>query len=228
MHGARAAVAGGMVHIEEQVKALELAVVENVGLAFDLAKTLIESACKTVITERGGVFDKDDDVPKLLKAASLSVPFLPPALATEAGARKSLAQTLSGLSTAVQGVCELSNAFGFASHGSDGPRPVMEGIQALLVAQAADAMIGFLYRVHRQDLARPRVAPLRYDDNPAFNAAVDDQNGFVFIWFGSGDDAYALDYEPSRVLFDVDNGLSERVRGLQGRPGHRSRAGGSQ
>jgi len=204
MHGARAAVAGGMVHIEEQVKALELAVVGNVGLAFDLAKTLIESACKTVITERGGIFDRDDDVPKLLKAASLSVPFLPPALASEAGARKSLAQTLSGLSTAVQGVCELRNAFGFASHGSDGARPVMEGIQALLVAQAADAIIGFLYRVHRQDLARPRIAPLRYEDNPAFNSAIDDQNGFVFIHFGSGEDAYTLEYDSSRVLFDVD------------------------
>ena len=38
MHGARAAVAGGMSHIEEQVKALELSVVGNTGLAFDLAR----------------------------------------------------------------------------------------------------------------------------------------------------------------------------------------------
>ena len=156
MHGARAAVTGGMLHIEEQVKALELAVAQNTGLAFDLAKTLVESACKTIITERGSVFDKDDDLPKLFKTVSSCVPFLPVALAADAGARKSLQQTLNGLNTALQGVCELRNAFGFASHGSDGPRPVMEGIQALLVAQAADAIIGFLYRVHRQDLSRPR------------------------------------------------------------------------
>jgi hypothetical protein len=104
MHGARAAVAGGLLHIEEQVKALELAVVQNTGLAFDLAKTLIESACKTVISERGGSFDKDDDVPKLFKAATLAVPFLPVPLASDSAARKSLVQTLSGLNTAVQGV----------------------------------------------------------------------------------------------------------------------------
>jgi hypothetical protein len=204
MYGARAAVAGGLVHIEEQVKALELAVIENAGLAFDLAKTLIESTCKTVITERGSTFDKQDQVPKLWKSACRLVPFLPPEIANEAEARKKLEQTLNGLHTAVEGVCQLRNAYGFASHGSDGPRPPMEVLQALLVAQAADAVIGFLYRVHHQDLARPRVPPLEYEENPAFNQAIDDKNGPLFVWFGSGEDAYVLDYDASRVLFDVD------------------------
>lgn len=198
MHGARAAVGGGMLHIEEQVKALELAVAQNTGLAFDLAKTLVESACKTIITERGSVFDKDDDLPKLFKTVSSCVPFLPVALAADAGARKSLQQTLNGLNTALQGVCELRNAFGFASHGSDGPRPVMEGIQALLVAQAADAIIGFLYRVHRQDLSRPKTVQLEYDDNPDFNEWLDEQCEPVRI-------LSLPPYRPSDVLFSVDH-----------------------
>ncbi|MFZ5452417.1 MAG: abortive infection family protein [Thermodesulfobacteriota bacterium] len=197
MHGARAAVAGGMLHIEEQVKALERAVVENTGLAFDLAKTLIESACRTIITEREGTFDKDDDLPKLFKTATLTVPFLPMALASDAGARKSLLQTLNGLNTALQGVCELRNSFGFASHGSEGPRPAMEGVQALLAAQAADAIVGFLYRVHRQDLSRPRSVPLEFDDHPGFNEWIDEQSEPVQI--------LALPpYRPSEVLFNVD------------------------
>lgn len=197
MHGARAAVAGGMLHIEEQVKALELAVVDNTGLAFDLAKTLVESACKTIISERRGTFDKDDDMSKLFKAASLCVPFLPPALASDAAARRSLKQTLSGLNTAVQGVCEMRNAFGFASHGSDGPRPVMEGVHALLVAQAADAIIGFLYRVHRQDLSRPKTVLLEYGDHPDFNNWLDEQCEPVRI-------LSLPPYRPSDVLFNVD------------------------
>lgn len=196
MHGARAAIAGGMLHIEAQVKALELAVAQNTGLAFDLAKTLVESACKTIITERGYVFDKDDDLPKLYKTVSACVPFLPVTLSADAGARKSLQQTLNGLNTALQGVCELRNAFGFASHGSDGPRPVMEGIQALLVAQAADTIIGFLYRVHRQDLTRPKMGQLEYDDNLDFNEWIDEQNEKVHI--------FTFEYMPSEVLFDID------------------------
>lgn len=197
MHGARAAVAGGLLHIEEQVKALELAVVQNTGLAFDLAKTLIESACKTVISERGGSFDKDDDVPKLFKAATLAVPFLPVPLASDSAARKSLVQTLSGLNTAVQGVCELRNSFGFASHGKDAARPPMEGVQAMLAAQAADAIIGFLYRVHRQDMSRPRVVVLEYDDHPDFNDWIDEQCAPVQL-------LSLPPYQPSEVLFSVD------------------------
>ena len=52
MHGARAAMAGGMLHIEEQVKSIERAVTENPGLAFDLAKTVVESTCRSILAER--------------------------------------------------------------------------------------------------------------------------------------------------------------------------------
>jgi len=197
MHGARAAVTGGMLHIEEQVKAIELAVVQNTGLAFDLAKTLIESACKTILTERGGSFDKDDDLPKLFRMARQVVPFLPASLWGDPAARKSLEQTLNGLNTALQGVCELRNAFGFASHGSDSPRPAMEAIHATLAAQAADAIVGFLYSVHRQDLFRPRTPRLEYGDHSDFNEWIDEQCAPVQI-------LSLPPYRPSEVLFNVD------------------------
>lgn len=197
MHGARAAVAGGMLHIEEQVKAIELAVVQNTGLAFDLAKTLIESACKTILTERGDSFDKDDDLPKLFRMTRQRVPFLPASLEGDAAARKSLEQTLNGLSTALQGVCELRNAFGFASHGSDSPRPAMEVIHAMLAAQAADAIVGFLYSVHRQYLVKPQTPRLEYGDHPTFNEWIDDQCVPVQI-------LSLPPYRPSEVLFYVD------------------------
>lgn len=148
MLGARAAIAGGMAYISEQVKALEDAVVNNTGLAFDLSKPIIESTCKVIIVERGNVPDKDDDLPKLFKTVSQLVPFLPTDTTNDAEMRKSLQKTLNGMSTALQGVCELRNACGFASHGSAGPRTAMESAQALLAAQAADSIVGFLFRVH--------------------------------------------------------------------------------
>jgi hypothetical protein len=197
MHSARMAVSGGLTHIEEQVKALERAVVENVGLAFDLAKTLVESACKTIITERGLNFEKDDEVGKVFKSATQSIPFLPSAMASDAGARKSLQQTLAGLNTALQGVCELRNAYGFASHGSDAPRAALEGVHAILAAQTADAIVGFLYRVHCVDRSRPITPRLEFDDNSDFNEWIDQGNDPVQI--------FALPpYRPSEVLFNVD------------------------
>lgn len=197
MYSARSAMEGGLVHIEEQIKALESAVVENTGFAFDLAKTLVESACKTIITERGKIFDKDDDLGRLFKTASQCVPFLPVSMASDIDARKSLQQTLNGLNTALQGVCELRNAFGFASHGSDGRRQAMEAIHALLAAQAADAMIGFLYLVHKAELSRRNSPKLEFDNHDDFNEWIDQENLPFQI--------FALPpYRPSEALFAVD------------------------
>jgi Abortive infection C-terminus len=193
MHGARAAIAGGMLHIEEQVAGIERAVVENPGLAFDLAKTLIESACRTILAERRIAFDPGDDLPKLFKTASQNLPFLPISASGAAEIRKSLAQTLNGLHTAIQGICELRNQCGFASHGADGPRPALEAVQALLAAEAADTIIGFLHRVHQQDGAAPASSPSTYDDNPEFNNYVDEVHERVRI--------FDEEFEPSRILF---------------------------
>src|SRR5436190_22573339 len=97
MHSARAAMAGGLAHIEEQIRGIERAVVENPGLAFDLAKTVVESACRTILVERKITFAPDDGLPQLYKAVSTNLPLLPIAASGEVEARKSLMQTLNGL-----------------------------------------------------------------------------------------------------------------------------------
>lgn len=197
MLGARTAMAAGLLHVGEQIKAIERAVFENPGLAFDLAKTLIESACKAILGERGVVVASDSDLPSLFRTTTSQLPFLPPAASGEVDARRSLAQTLTGLHTAVQGVAELRNRYGFASHGSGVPRPSMESVQALLAAQAADTIVGFLYRVHRQERRPEQEARLEYADNPEFNEYLDETNPQVMV--------ASLAYRPSEVLFYVDN-----------------------
>jgi len=197
MHSARAALADGMIHIEEQITALEQAVAQNPRLAFDLAKVLVESTCKTILKERGRDFNNKDDMSNFFRTTCSCVSFLPVALADDKNAEKSLKKTLNGLNTALLGVCELRNAFGFASHGSDGPRPEMEEIQALLVAQTADAIIGFLYRAHKRSFSRPNSVQMEYDDHPVFNEWLDEQCEPVRI-------LSLPPYRPSDVLFCVD------------------------
>jgi len=205
MHGARTAIAAGLLHVEQHVTGIEQAVSENPGLAFDLAKTLIESACRTILTERGIVFDPGDDLPKLFKTTTNNLPFLPATASGEAEVRKSLAQTLSGLHTAVQGVCELRNACGFASHGSASPRPAMEGVQALLAAETADAIVGFLYCVHQQDRTPLSSPMLKYEDNPDFNDYVDELHETMRIFsseFAPSEVLYGLELESYRLALD--------------------------
>lgn len=196
MHGARDAIAGGLTHVEQQVKSIEQAVTENPSLAFDLAKTLVESTCRAVLGERSIAFGEEDDLPKLFKIVSYSLPFLPATASNETEVRKSLAQTLGGLSTAIQGICELRNQCGFASHGSGAPRPPMESVQALLAAEAADTIVGFLHRVHRQDRKLPTSPRAPYYDNPEFNDSVDEAHGMIRI--------YDVEFRPSEVLFQME------------------------
>jgi hypothetical protein len=74
---------------------------------------------------------------------------LPVAAVGDPEAENRLARTLNGLHTALQGVCELRNAHGFTAHGSDKRITEMESVQAILAAQAADAIVGFLFSAHR-------------------------------------------------------------------------------
>ena len=196
MYGARDAIAAGLIHVEQQVGSIEQAVNDNPGLAFDLAKTLVESVCRTVLSERSVEHQETDDLPRLFKLAAMYLPFLPPTASGESQARESLNRTLSGLNTAIQGICELRNRCGFASHGSSNPRPAMEFVQARLAAQAADTIVGFLYRIHRQDRA-PVLSPTAlYDENPIFNDYVDDLHGIVRI--------FEVDLRPSDILFQME------------------------
>lgn len=196
MHGARDAFAAGLTHIEEQVRSIEQAVVENPALAFDLARTLVETVCRTILSERKVSYSEDDDLPKLFKTASNHLPFLPLTASSEAATRESLKRTLNGLSTTIQGICELRNQCGFASHGSDKPRPAMESVQALMAAEAADTIVGFLHRVHRQDRTPSPSPRALYDENEAFNDSVDEAYGPIRI--------LEIEFRASEVLLQME------------------------
>jgi hypothetical protein len=195
MHGARGAIASGLEHISAHVEALESAVHENPALAFDLSKTVIESVCKTILADRSIAYANDDNMPKLIKSVQNSLPFLPSSESASIEARNSLRQTLGGLSAAVQGVCELRNACGFASHGSEGPRPRLEAVQAILAAEAADAIIGFFYSVHQQDRTLPLSETVALQSDMEFDDYIDDLHPRVEIM--------GEDFTASRILFEL-------------------------
>lgn len=74
----------------------------------------------------------------------------------------------------------------------------MESVQALMAAEAADTIVGFLYRVHRQDRRPTASPPAPYDENPAFNDSVDESHGMIRI--------FDVELRPSEVLFEMEPG----------------------
>jgi hypothetical protein len=195
MYGAREVLDARAVHIEQQVVALEQAVATNPGLAFDLAKTLLESTCKTVLAECKAGYDGAWELPRLLKETLAQLRLVPAALVGDRDVADSLRKTAGGLQTAIQGICELRNTHGFASHGKDGAFQQLESVQAMLAARAADTIVSFLFRVHRGYNGDGATGTLAYEDHPGFNERVDDMHPLVRI--------FSEEFAPSRVLFEL-------------------------
>jgi len=96
----------------------------------------------------------------------------------------------------IQGLCELRNQYGLASHGRDAHAARMDLRQATLAAQAADTIVSFLYRIHRDALSQTPGTRVYYEDHTDFNKAFDDDNDPIRLG--------ELVLQPSRVLFHAD------------------------
>jgi len=198
MVGARANILDGPVIdvIDQQVRAIEDAIERVPDFAFDLAKTLVESVCKTILEDIGRPADPNWDAPRIMRETTAFLSMLPAGHPNAAKARESITKTLNGLHTAVQGLCELRNDYGLASHGRDGFSARLDLRQATLAAQAADTIVSFLYRTHRDALMRSPGVRVYYEDHADFNEVFDRDNEVIRL----GD----LEFLPSRVLFHTD------------------------
>jgi hypothetical protein len=198
MVGARAYILDGptVEVIEQQVRALEDAIERVPDFAFDLSKALVETVCKTILEDIGRPADPKWDLPRIMRETTIWLSMLPPGHPNAAKARESISKTLNGLQTAVQGLCELRSSYGLASHGRDAFSARLDLRQATLAAQAADTIVAFLYRTHRDARTQTPGARVYYDDHIDFNEVLDRENETIRLG--------ALEFLPSRVLFHTD------------------------
>lgn len=196
MYGVREVMPSEALHIETIVNALEQALSENLGLAFDLSKTLIETACKTIIKERGQTYNDSADLPKLIKSALDLVCIIPDEVKDSNEAKQSLKKNINGIMTSIQGICELRRLFGEASHGRDANFKQLEIDHALMVARSADVIVNYLFRMNKSFSTNYTKKSLSYNVNSDFNDWIDEQNDAVRI--------FELVYKPSEVLFNTD------------------------
>ncbi|MBS1723120.1 MAG: abortive infection family protein [Armatimonadetes bacterium] len=183
---------------ESHVKALEESVTSGPEFTFDLAKSLVESVCKTVLSDLGFPADPGWDAPRLLKETTMRLDLLPRGHPKQAEGREAVIKANRGLIQAIQGLCELRNLYGSVSHGKDVADAQLEERQAWLAAQAADTIASFLFRAHRDALTRSPGARVYYNDHQDFNQWLDDQYEPVTI----GTESFLV----SRILFHAAPG----------------------
>src|SRR5690349_1255969 len=119
MHACRATVLPLAIAFEPQVQAIEDSVDRVPDFAFDLSKALVESVCRTVLADLGMPGDPNWDAPKLLRETTDRLTLLPRGHTNAGPARDSIEKAVRGLLQTIQGLCELRNSYGMASHGRD-------------------------------------------------------------------------------------------------------------
>lgn len=176
---------------------LERAVGEGSPTASDLSKALVECVCKTILTDRDVEIETNWDFPRLFGKTLECLRMFPNGYAEPRRAQEGLMRLVRGLQQAVQGLSELRNLDGLASHAPDGYEAGFERIQLELSARAADTIVHFLYNTHRH---YPRPAEthgrLYYNDYEKFNDLIDDTHEPIEI--------AGMQMRPSEVLYNAD------------------------
>ena len=134
-------------HVAQQVRRLQDSVDKDPDLAIGTAKEFLETLCKTILTERGASFGKNEDLPTLVKTTIKTLTVIPPGLASPSQAEKTVTTLLNNLGSVSQQLAELRNQFG-TGHGRTTQHVGLQRRHAKLTVGAAATLAVFLFECH--------------------------------------------------------------------------------
>jgi len=135
-------------YVTQQITRMEAAVNQDPELAIGTAKELVETCCKSILTERGVSFSRNEDLPKLVKATVRQLELTPDDIPDRAKASETIKRLLSNLATITQGVAVLRNHYG-TGHGKAGTGKGLQSRHAKLAVGAASTLAVFLAETHK-------------------------------------------------------------------------------
>lgn len=134
-------------YVSQQINLMESSIENSPHISIGLAKELIETCCKSIIDERKETYDKNWDLPKLMKETTKLLKLTPDDIPNEARAAGSIKQILGSLSSVVQGIGEVRNEYG-SGHGKDGKFIGLQPRHAKLAVGAASTLAIYLLETH--------------------------------------------------------------------------------
>lgn len=134
-------------YVSQQISRMEAAVANDPALAIGTAKELVETCCKTILTERAGAFPKNADLSELVSLTAKELDLTPKDIPDQAKARDTIKRLLSNLATITQGVAELRNHYG-TGHGRHAGAKGLQVRHARLAVGAASTLAAFLAETH--------------------------------------------------------------------------------
>src|SRR5690606_34263817 len=135
-------------YVTQQISLMESSIESAPHVAIGVAKELIETCCKSIFDEREETYDKNWDLPRLMKETTKLLKLTPEDIPNETKAANSIKQILGSLSSVVQGISEIRNEYG-SGHGKDGKFRGLQPRHAKLAVGAATTLAIYLLETNQ-------------------------------------------------------------------------------
>lgn len=136
-------------HLSEQIRRIEQSIDTDPALAIGTAKELIETACKTILTERGKPVGGTPDMATLTKETLMALRLVPEGVPDSARGNDVIKRILQNLGAIGNGLAELRGLYG-TGHGKHGKAEGLKARHAKLAVGAASTLVTFLFDTHKE------------------------------------------------------------------------------
>lgn len=137
------------VWMRNEVERLQEAIEHDPALAIGTAKDLVETCCKSILSDRGVQIPRKANLPKLTKLLAKELKLVPEGVSDEAKGAERIRLILSNLSALTQYLAELRGLYG-SGHGREGKHRGLKPRHARLAVGAAVTFIEFITETHYQ------------------------------------------------------------------------------
>jgi hypothetical protein len=143
----RAAAAFDARHLMDQIRRMESSVHQDPALAIGTAKELIETCCKTILSERGKPVKGTPDIPTLTRETLKELNLVPEGVSDSVRGSDTIKRILQNLSAIGHGLAELRGLYG-TGHGKHGKAQSLKPRHAKLAVGAASTLVTFIFDTH--------------------------------------------------------------------------------
>lgn len=140
-------------HLGEQIRRMEASIENDPSLAIGTAKELIETCCKTILSERGKPVSGSPDIQELTKKTLKELELVPEGIHESGRGSDVLKRLLQNLGAIGNGLAELRGLYG-TGHGKHGKAERLDPRHAKLAVGAASTLATFLFDTHIETKGR--------------------------------------------------------------------------
>lgn len=145
-------------HLQGEIGRLESSAEEDPDLAIGTAKELIETCCKTILSERGIPYNTNAELSELTKATFKALKLTPEDVPETKRGSDSIKRILSNLSSVSNEINQLRNLYG-TGHGKEADATGLGSRHSKLVVGSSATLVRFLFESHQEQMNQQHPPP---------------------------------------------------------------------